>query len=78
LSRGFLGDGVLEVRVRDDAIGYEHGVCEAQDEEGDGWREGVRFGDWQEDEKCLEGGTDEEEGAQREVAVEHLCNVSLK
>jgi hypothetical protein len=26
----------------------------------------------------LEGGTDEEEGAQREVAVEHLCNVSLK
>jgi hypothetical protein len=47
-------------------------VGEAKDKESDGWRKGIDFGDWQEDEEGLNGSTKEEEGAEGEVAVECL------
>lgn len=64
LGGGFLGDHALEVRVRDDVVGDEHGVGEAEDQECDGWRKGVGLWDWKEDEEGLESGSDEEEGAE--------------
>lgn len=69
---GFLGDGILEIRVGDDVVGYKHGVREAQDEEGDGRGEDVGLGNREEDEDGLDGGADKEEGAQGEIAMEGL------
>jgi hypothetical protein len=37
LSGGFLEDGVRHVRVRDDVVGDEEGVDDAEEEKSDGW-----------------------------------------
>lgn len=74
LGAGFLGDQTLEIRVRDDIVRYEYGVGEAEDQKGNGWGDSVGLGDWKEDQEGLKGGSDKEEGAEREVGMERLAN----